>query len=252
MSPRRAPCIAAAAFAAVVLALPGSGLARSAVVQEVQAWAKRYHQDPGRLDTLRARMLEAVKADPDPDNLLALSQISFIWGDIRGRTPGERLEAYDEGRQAARRAMEVGPKSAQAHFLYGANTARWGQVKGIALSLFLLPSVKQAISAALALDPRFVPTYALAGNVLYEVPALLGGDLDRAEQMFRKGLELEPRFTAMRVGLGKVLIKQGRTAEARRELQAVLDETSPENPAHWTLRDTRNARALLVSIEGKS
>ncbi len=249
---RRAPDLVAAALAALVLAGAGATFARSSVVDEVQAWAKRYHQDPARLDSLRARMADAAKADPDLDNLMALSQIAFIWGDIRGRTPDERLQAYDVGRQAAQRATELAPKSAQAQFLYGANTARWGQVKGIAQSLFLLPSVKRAINTALELDPGFTPTYALAGNVYYEVPAFLGGDLEYAERMFRKGLELEPRFTAMRVGLGKVLIKRGRTAEARRELQAVLDETSPENPAHWTMRDTRHAQALLAAIQGRS
>jgi hypothetical protein len=252
MGPSAASRLAAAALAAVALASPGPGLARSSVVDEVQAWAKRYHQDPPRLDSLRARMAAAAKSDPDPENLMALAQIAFIWGDIRGRTPDERLEAYETGRQAAQRAMELAPASAQAQFLYGANTARWGQVKGIAQSLFLLPSVKRAIGAALDLDPRFAPTYALAGNVYYEVPAFLGGDLAYAERMFRKGLELEPRFTAMRVGLAKVLIKRGRTAEARRELQAVLDEPSPENPAHWTMRDTRNAHALLASLQGRS
>jgi hypothetical protein len=38
----------------------------------------------------------------------------------------------------------------------------------------------------------------------------------------------------------------------RRELQAVLDEKAPSNLADWTLRDSKEARALLESIKGKS
>ena len=56
---------------------------------------------------------------------------------------------------------------------------------------------------------------------------LLGGDLDKAEAMFRKGLEIDPKFTVMRVGLAKTLIKKGRIAEARQEVDAVLNEKEP-------------------------
>ena len=96
------------------------------------------------------------------------------------------------------------------------------------------------------------PGYALAGNVYIEVPVLFGGDLDRGEQMFRKGLALAPRFTAMRLGLARTLIKKGRFAEARTELQAVLDEKAPDNIADWTVKDSRRARELLDSIREKS
>ena len=102
----------------------------------------------------------------------------------------------------------------------------------------------------LALDARFAPVYALAGHVYYEVPELLGGDLDRAERMFRAGLRLEPTFTDMRVGLAKTLAKKGRTAEARQELAAVLAEKAPHNPATWTLKDAPEARALLAKMGG--
>jgi hypothetical protein len=42
----------------------------------------------------------------------------------------------------------------------------------------------------------------LAGTIYYDLPGVRG-DLDRAEALFRKGLELDPRFTHMRLGLGK-------------------------------------------------
>jgi tetratricopeptide (TPR) repeat protein len=119
-------------------------------------------------------------------------------------------------------------------------------------SLFLLPSVQQEIQTILQLDPKFTPVYALAGHVFFEVPGLLGGDLNKAEEMFRKGLEQDPRFTAMRVGLGKALIKLGRPTEAQRELQIVLDEKAPNNPADWAVRDSREARELLESLKRKS
>ena len=56
----------------------------------------------------------------------------------------------------------------------------------------------------------------------------------------------------MRVGLGKTLLKLGRVAEARQELQAVLNEQAPSNPADWQLRDLQEARELLKSAPGES
>jgi len=55
-------------------------------------------------------------------------------------------------------------------------------------------------------------------------------------------------YEELRVGLAKVLRKQGRTTEARQELRAVLDETAPANPAEWSMRDAPEARALLQAI----
>jgi tetratricopeptide (TPR) repeat protein len=222
--------------------------APSPLVAELRAFATRYHTNPARLDTLRDELVRAVQTDSRVETRLALAEVSFIWGDVRATTREQKLQAYDQGREAARRVVELEPKNTLAHLFFAINTARWGQTNGIVRSITLLPTVKEEIRTLLELDPRRPTVYALAGNVSLEVPRLLGGDLEHAEAMFRKGLELDPRFTGNRVGLAKVLIKQGRIPEARRELETVLAETAPTNPAEWTLKDAKDARALLASL----
>ena len=64
------------------------------LVTAVRASMASYHENPGRLDTLRADLAAAVKADPSVDTLVALAHICFVWGDIRARTPEEKLEVY--------------------------------------------------------------------------------------------------------------------------------------------------------------
>ncbi|MBI4638095.1 MAG: tetratricopeptide repeat protein [Candidatus Rokubacteria bacterium] len=236
----------------LILPLASQSRGQSALVAELRQLASRYHEDPARLDTMRQGLAEAVKTDSHLANLLALAQVCFIWGDIRAQTVDEKLAAYDQGRQAAKRAVELDPKSPAAHFWYGTNTARWGQTKGVLRSLFLLPTVREEIQLVLDLDPKFTAVYSLAGQVFYEVPGLLGGDLGKAEEMFRKGLSQDPKFTGIRIGLAKVLIKRGRIAEARRELQTVLDEKEPRNLADWTMKDVKEARRLLESIKDRS
>ena len=129
----------------------------------------------------------------------------------------------------------------------------WGQTEGLLRSLCLRPIVLEKIRTILELDPTmFTAVYALAGNVSYEVPGIFGGDYDRAESMFRKGLDQDPRLTGMRVGLGKTLIKKRRLAEARRELLTVLMEQAPTSPADWRRKDEPEARTLLDSLRGTS
>jgi tetratricopeptide (TPR) repeat protein len=233
----------------LTLAAPVAALAQSPLVAELRRVSVRYHEDPARLDTLREGLEQAAAADPRPEHLVALAQVELIWGDVRARTQEDKLKAYDTGRQAAKRVVEADPRHVVARFWYATNTARWGQTNGIVRSLFLLPEVKREISAILDLDPGFSAAYVLAGNVYYEVPPLLGGDLAKAEEFFRKGLELDARYTMLRVGLGKTLIKLGRPAEAREALTAVVEEKAPRNLADWTVKDVPEARRLLDGIK---
>jgi tetratricopeptide (TPR) repeat protein len=235
--------------ALVLLAGTVPATAQSPLVAELRRVSVSYHEDPSRLDTLRVGLEQAAAADPRPENLVALAQVELIWGDVRGRTQEDKLKAYDTGRQAAKRVVDADPRHVVARFWYATNTARWGQTNGIVRSLFLLPEVKREISAMLDLDPRFAAAYVLAGNVYYEVPPLLGGDLAKAEEFFRKGIELDPRYTMLRLGLGKTLIKLGRPDEARQELTAVVEEKAPRNLADWTVKDAPEARRLLEGMK---
>jgi cytochrome c-type biogenesis protein CcmH/NrfG len=236
----------------VVLLGPAVVWPQPPLVAELETVAISYHHDPTRLDAIRHGLEQTIKTDSRVENLVALARVSFIWGDIRATTDDQKLDAYDRGRQVAKRVIEVEPRHVEARFWHALNTARWGQTKGVVRSLFLLPEVQEEIQVILKLDPMFTPVYALAGHVLYEVPRMLGGDLKKAEEMFRKGLEQDPQFTAMRVGLGKTLLKLGRVAEARQELQTVLQEKAPSNPADWQLRDMGEAHELLKSAPGES
>ncbi len=163
----------AAAAIMMLLGAAGPAGAQSPLAAEVRALADRYHENPSRIDALRVLVAQAAQADPSVDNLLALAQIAFLYGDVRGRTADEKLDAYEQGRQAARRAAELAPRNARAHFWYATNAGRWGQTKGVLRSLFLLPEVKRGMETALELDPRFPPAYVLAGTVYYEVPGLV-------------------------------------------------------------------------------
>ena len=236
---------------ATLLAPPAGGTAQaqSPLAAEPRAFASRYHEDPPRLDTLYTGLTEALKTDPHLDNFLALAQAAFLWGDIRARTVEEKLAAYERGRQAGQRAVELAPRNALAHLWLAVNAGRWGQTKGVIRSLFLLPTVSETWRrrwSSIPTGPRRLRSRARSTT---EVPGLFGGDLEKSEALFRKGLAIDPRFTGARGGLARTLVKRQRVDEARRELERWWRRSAPRNLADWTVKDVkRRARALLAGL----
>jgi len=245
---RLAPLAVALALAAL---LPAADGADSPGEQQARDLIARYHEDPTRLDRARDVLEAALKQERRVETLILLARVYFLVGDVRATTPEAKLAAYDRGRDLGQRAVELAPRSEEAHLWYAINTGRWGQARGVVRSLFLLPTVREELDVIFALNPKSVRGHALAGNVLFEVPGLLGGDRKKAEEHYRKALEIDPRFTVVRVDLARLLIATGRHDEARRELTRVIDERAPTNVADWTVKDVPRARALLDSIKGK-
>lgn len=234
----------------VVLLIPPLAWAETPAAQ-ARALLANYHEDPTRIDRARDLLEGALEREREIDSLVTLSRVYFIVGDVRAQTTDEKLTAYDRGREIGKRAVELAPRNAEAHLWYAINTGRWGQTKGVLRSLFLLPTVREELDTIFNLNPRLPAAHALAGNVLTEVPGLFGGDREKAEAHFKKGLEIDPKFTGLHVDLANLYIKSGRYDEARRELEQVLAERGPTNLADWTMKDVPRARKLLESIKDK-
>jgi tetratricopeptide (TPR) repeat protein len=233
-----------------LLALASAALAETPAL-EARALIKRYDEDVTRIDRARDLLETALAKEPRLDTLVTLSYVYFLVGEIRAKTSAEKLAAYDRGRELGKRAVELAPRDEEAHLWYAINMGRWGQTKGVLRSLFLLPTVREEIETILTLNPQSVRGRALAGNVLMEVPAFAGGDRVRAEKQFRWGIDVDPHFTALRVDLARLLIANGRYADARQELTRVLEEKTPTNIADWTVKDRPRALELLESLRDK-
>ncbi len=218
-------------------------------IEDARAALATYHEDVTRLDRARDLIEKFLKADSRVEGMILLSRIYFQWGDVRAKDDSEKLAAYDRGREVGKRAVELAPKNPEAHFWYAVNTGRWGTTKGVLRSLFLLPTLREEVDTILQLAPDDPGALGLAGNIELALP---WGDFDKAEANFRKALKVDPRYTAVRVDLGRLLIKHGKYAEARKEFQRVLDEREARFLADWTVKHTKRARELLDSIKDKS
>ena len=100
----------------VVLLASAVAPAQSPLVAELQTVATSYYNDPTRLDAIRNALEQTIKTDSRVEHLVALARVNFIWGDIRAPTDDQKLNAYDRGRRAAKRVIELQPSHVEARF----------------------------------------------------------------------------------------------------------------------------------------
>lgn len=82
-----------------------------------------------------------------------------------------------------------------------------------------------ALRTAIKLKPTLQQPYAILGNIL-------AADKDEkgAEEVFRQGMAADPKQMAGRFALGRLLVKQGRLAEARKVWEGRTSDTDNEYP----------------------
>jgi tetratricopeptide (TPR) repeat protein len=240
----------------ILLLLPSIDLgqpnAEELSVKEAERVYLSYNEDLNNLGKAIDQLNKIL--DKDPSNLEALILLSRIWltyGDVIAKDKGEKLRAFEKGRDIAQKAIELSQKNLDAHFWYTANIGRWGQTMGVLKSLSLLSQVREQINLILSYDPKYIPALDVYGVLYYELPRFLGGDLNLSERYLRQALELDPSLTAIRIDLARVLIKRKRYEEARVELNRVLEEKQPTFYADWYVKDRKAAKELLVKLKGK-
>jgi hypothetical protein len=222
------------------------------------------------ITTARAQNADALYADRE--HLASARQAADIWGAelsrdavnfdaawklarvcywLGGHAPqAERRSFLERGIAAARQAMTAKPDRPEGHFWLAADMGTLAESFGLRAGLRYRKPVKDELETVLRLDPRYMDGSAdrVLGRWYFRVPRLFGGSNARAEEHLRASLKYNPQSTVSHFFLAELFIDQGRNAEARTELQNVID--SPLS-AQWSPEDREykeRARALLTKV----
>lgn len=162
----------------------------------------------------------------------------------------DRRQFLERGIEAGRKAVLLEPSRPDGHFWIAANMGALAESFGLSQGLKYRGTIKTELETVLRLDQTFMAGSAdrALGRWYYRVPWLFGGSNKRAEEHLRTSLKYDERSTVTHFFLAEVLVDEGRKAEARLELQKVLD--SPFN-SEWAPEDQdykQRARALLAKL----
>jgi tetratricopeptide (TPR) repeat protein len=199
-----------------------------------------------------ARILEKV-LQTEPDNLTThykLAQVYYTIAD-HASTKQEKLHFFNKGIDYAQKAIRIDSSSVWAHFWYMANLGAATQLKGIFSSLASVSEVKREIGLILKLDPLNVWALNAQANVYYELPGILGGDLDKSIEILRRAIAIDQTYSILYISLANVYIKKKDYHNARFYLNQVLTLGNPHPLADYVIDDKPNAMRLLQQIHGK-
>ena len=162
---------------------------------------------------------------------------------------GERRKALERGVEVARQAATLQPARPEGHFWLAANMGTLAESFGLRQGLKYRGQIKDALETVLRLDPAFMQGSAdrALGRWYFKVPGLFGGSNKKSEEHLRRSLTYFADSTVSRFFLAETLFELDRDAEARAELQKVIDapttdEWEPEDREYKQKARERLAR----------
>jgi len=207
------------------------------------------HLEAGNLDESKDILLQVLEREPD--HLRAnyeLSKVYYHLGD-RAETKNEKIELYTKGTEYGQKAIDVNGDSEWAHFWYVVNLGRRSQTKGVLNSLAYVPTVKKEVNQVLKIDPEHTGALDVKAMFYYELPGLLGGNVNKSIELLSEALALDSNYALLYVDMAKCYVKKKDYETARQYLQKAITLEHPTYEADYILKNKPEALELLEEIE---
>lgn len=218
-----------------------------------ELWAGR--EDRGVAEQALRCYAEAARANPQSEELWVKTALAgYYLGELIPLKEKEpRLRAFEEGKDAALRAMKVNPESVGGNFWATVNNGRVTEIRGLLSGTFDFGLCVKAMTEVTRQDYKYYHggVYRYWGRFVHEIPSLgrrmARFTLEDSVDLFKKSLEVEPNFFMTRLYMAESFLADGKREQAREQLQWVvshspelLPEAIPENRLYQ-----RQARELL-------
>lgn len=205
---------------------------------------------PGYPESLLAEIaaLEANGSHEEPEALLRLATLNLRLGRDLFTDANDRRAAYHESARLARRALDLAPESADAHYLYAAAVGSAAEIDGPMAAVFSVNVVKAHAAKALELDPEHARTLYLLGMLLRRLPAHMGGDKQAALGYLQHAVAADTRFARARLDLARTYVEAKMIPEAIGELDAILRTPAPRDYYNWQKTFAPEAKKMLAKL----
>lgn len=185
------------------------------------------------LDKLRSA-IKTLSAIRDPDNRnyqveWTFAKYNYFLGKYTTKEE-EAEDALEAGRDAGKIASRVEPQKADGYFWYGANLGELSKRSPITVGLRSVGDIQEAMNKVLEIQPDYQGASAYDALAQIELATRLkGGDANKAVEYLEKGMQVAPDNTNIRLHLGEAYLAVKRDADARKQLDLVLNmKPNPE------------------------
>ncbi len=221
--------LAALALSLALAAPAGAATAAELIKQGDALYAQR--ADLAKARQAAQAYAQALSADPKSEQAAWKLARTYYW--IGKHSPeDQKLDIFQKGVDAAKKAIAINPKSAPGHFWLGVNYGVYGSAKGIMESLSLVDPIKKEMAAVIALDPDFEAggPYRVLGRLYFKLPGLFGGDNDEAIKNLKIAVQKGPKRYLNHIYLAEVYYDEDEPGKAKELLEVVV--AGPPEPGY--------------------
>lgn len=177
---------------------------------------------------LHGKILEFLrKKQSIPDNyevlwrMARLSYYAGFFGMPKDASNEYKMVVFQVGTEAGERARRLEAKRVEGHYWYAVTLGGWGIAKGILNALSSAGPMRDALTEAIAIDPKyhFAGPLRVRGRLFYKLPGIISfGDNKKAAEDLKKAISLSPDIKLNHIYLAEVQSKLQSKADALKTL----------------------------------
>lgn len=161
--------------------------------------------------------------------------------------PHTKRQLYQQGLELADAALALDERNADAHFARFATKGRLLLLDGASPNPFNLMRLNRDLDRALELNPNHADALAAKGGLYRQLPRLLGGSEQKAEECLKKAIALEAEHAVgARIELAQLYFDRGERERAVALLKTAIAIAERDGK----LRQRNEAQALLERYVG--
>jgi tetratricopeptide (TPR) repeat protein len=162
----------------------------------------------------------------------------------------ERDEAFREGSDMGKIAVQLDSNKPEGHFWLGANYGGAAEHSTLA-GLSTVEDIRREMVAVLKIDEQFQggSAHLALGQLYLQAPRLLGGDIQKAIEHLERGLKFGSNNAMLRLRLAEAYLETNRTADARNQIDVILKITPDPDFVPEYKEAADKAKKLLEKID---
>lgn len=163
----------------------------------------------------------------------------------------ERDDAFREGSDIGKIAVELDGGKPEGHFWLGANYGGAAEHSTLA-GLSTVEDIRREMEAVLKIDEQFQggSAHLALGQLYLQAPRLLGGDYQKALEHLERGLKFGSNNAMLRLRLAEAYFETKRVADARKQIAVILKMTPDPDYIPEYKEAVDKAKKLLEKMDG--